>query len=98
MVPDRERRPSDCETVTPAPGNRRWPWLALVWPVLLLLPCLVGARTFLPYDTAQFAPSGQLLAPDALQALNAESNFDVTETPVWFVPELQRARRSLLEE
>ncbi|MGE3354713.1 MAG: hypothetical protein AB7O84_23485, partial [Planctomycetota bacterium] len=61
-------------------------------------PCLVGARTFQPYDTAQFAPSGQLLAPDAQQALNAESNFDVTETPVWFVPELQRARRSLLEE
>lgn len=67
-------------------------------PLLLLLPCLTGARTFLPYDPAQYPPASLSQTEQELAAMRAESNYDVTETPVWFVPELRRAGRTLREE
>lgn len=78
--------------------GRRWLAFVVAWPLLLLLPCLLGLRTFLPYDTAQYPPASLLRSPAELAAMRQESNYDVTEGPVWFVPELKRARRSLLEE
>lgn len=82
----------------PTARRRRWLLLACLWPLCLLWPCLTGARTFLPYDLAQFPPAALLRADTELAALRAESNFDITETPIWFVPELQRARRTIVEE
>ncbi len=77
----------------------QWAWLRLVlWPALLLLPCLVGARTFLPYDLAQYPPASLSHSDAEVAAMRAESNYDVTETPVWFVPELRRAGKTLREE
>lgn len=77
----------------------QWAWLRLLlWPALLLLPCLVGARTFLPYDLAQYPPASLSRGDAEVAAMRAESNYDVTETPVWFVPELRRAGRTLRDE
>ncbi len=78
--------------------SRRWLLSVLVWPLLLLWPFLGGQRVFLPYDLAQFPPASLLLPADELRAIHADSNFDITETPIWFVPELQRARRTLVDE
>lgn len=75
-----------------------WRLPALLWPLLLLWPCLFGSRTFLPYDLAQFPPAATALTAAQRAALRADSNFDVTETPVWFVPELTLARQALVED
>lgn len=83
----------------PATTLPRWHWLRLLFgPALLLLPCLVGLRTFLPYDPAQYPPASLSRAEVEIAAMRAESNYDVTETPVWFVPELRRAGKTLREE
>ena len=82
----------------PPRSSRCWWLVVLAAPLWLLWPCLFGARTFLPYDLAQFPPASLEHTPDDLQRLRAESNFDITEPPIWFVPELQRARRTLFEE
>ncbi|MFT6079941.1 MAG: hypothetical protein ACJAQZ_002000 [Planctomycetota bacterium] len=65
--------------------------LPLVW----LAPCVFGDRTFVSYDINQFPPSS-ITATDSELALAREgANFDVTEVPVWFVPELELASREL---
>ena len=90
--------PCPDHAIAPAPRLRRWLALVLIWPLLLLLPCLSGARVFLPYDLAQYPPASLLATDEEVSAMRAESNYDVTETPIWFVPELQRARHTLLAE
>ena len=67
--------------------------LPLVW----LGPCVFGDRTFVSYDVNQFPPSS-ITATDSELALAREgANFDVTEVPVWFVPELELAGKELRE-
>ena len=85
--------------IAPEPRRPQWAIVRLVlWPALLLLPCLLGARTFLPYDLAQYPPASLSRSDAEVAAMRAESNYDVTETPVWFVPELRRAGKTLREE
>ena len=67
----------------------------LLAPLLWLWPSVFGDRTFVPYDTAQFAPVKLTLSPEQLAAAQDGANFDVTEPPVWFVPELVFARDEL---
>ncbi len=82
-----------------APSSPRWHWLRLLLlPALLLLPCLVSVRTFLPYDLSQYPPASLSRTEQEVAAMKVESNYDVTETPVWFVPELRRAGKTLREE
>ena len=78
-------------------SRSRW-LLSLLWPLVLLWPCLFGSRTFLPYDLAQYPPQSLQRTEREVAAMQAESNYDVTETPIWFVPELQRAGRTLRQE
>lgn len=67
----------------------------LLLPLAWLWPCVAGERVFLPYDTAQFPPASLLLSPDELAAARRGGNPDVTEPPVWFVPEIELAQREL---
>lgn len=76
-------------------SSRRWLCLVLLWPFVLLLPCLVGARVFLPYDVGILPPASLSRSDAELETARDGNNFDVTETPIWFVPELQRAQRAL---
>ncbi len=70
----------------------------LLLPVLLLWPCLFGGRTFVPYDVAAFPPASTMLTAEQRAPLLAGSNFDVTEVPIWFVPQLALARQTLLRD
>lgn len=67
----------------------------LLAPLLWLWPCVFGDRTFVSYDLAQFPPAGLLATPTQLAAAQDGANFDVTELPVWFVPELRLAHDEL---
>lgn len=67
----------------------------LLAPLLWLWPCVFGGRTFVPYDLAQFPPASLSLSPEELAAAKDSANFDVTEVPVWFLPELVFARDEL---
>jgi hypothetical protein len=78
-------------------SRSRW-LLSLLWPLVLLWPCLFGSRTFLPYDLAQYPPKSLSRTEGEVAAMQAESNYDVTETPIWFVPELKRAGATLRHE
>lgn len=84
-------------TNVPEPRPRSWPALLLLvlLPALLLWPHLTGARQFLPYDLGLFPPAALKQDPVALERLRAESNLDVTEVPVWFVPEWRLALSQL---
>jgi hypothetical protein len=70
----------------------------LLLPLGWLWPCAFSGQTFVPFDLAAAPPAGQQLDATALAAARADSNFDVTETMIWFLPELARARSSLLTE
>jgi hypothetical protein len=70
----------------------------LLLPLGWLLPCVWGGQTFVPFDLAAAPPAGQQLEPAALAAARADSDFDVTETMIWFLPELRRARSTVLTE
>lgn len=63
----------------------------LLAPLLWLWPCVFGGRTFVPYDTAQFPPRSLTLSAAELAQARDGANLDVTEPPVWFVPELALA-------
>lgn len=65
--------------------------LPLVW----LWPCVFGGRTFVPYDLAEFPPASLSLGADELAAVREGKNRDVTEVPVWFLPEMELARDEL---
>jgi hypothetical protein len=67
----------------------------LLAPLLWLWPSVFGGRTFVPYDTAQFPPASLTLSPAQLDAARDGANFDVTEVPPWFLPELVLARDEL---
>ena len=68
--------------------------LALL-PLLWLAPCTFGERYFVPYDVNQFPPVATTATDADLKLARAGANFDVTEVPVWFLPELEMARDEL---
>lgn len=84
-------------TPEPQPQPRSWPALLLLvlLPALMLWPHLTGSRRFLPYDLALFPPASLKQQPAVLEQLRADANLDVTEVPVWFVPEWRLAREQL---
>jgi len=65
--------------------------LPLVW----LWPCVFGDREFVPYDVSMYPPASITADADSLQAARATGNRDVTEVPIWFLPELQLAHDEL---
>ncbi len=67
----------------------------LLLPLLWLWPCVFGGRTFVPYDLAQFPPVSLIATPEQLAQAKGGANFDVTEVPPWFLPELVLARDEL---
>ncbi|MEY4674898.1 MAG: hypothetical protein RL148_2682 [Planctomycetota bacterium] len=76
---------------------RSWPALLLlaVLPLLLLWPNLTGSRRFVPYDLGLFPPASLKAEPADLERMRTDANLDVTEVPVWFVPELRFAQEQL---
>lgn len=64
-------------------------------PLWWLWPCVAMGREFVSYDLAQFPPASLALSPEQLAAARDGANFDVTEVPVWFLPELELARDEL---
>jgi len=70
--------------------------LALVlMPLAWLWPCVLGDRTFVPYDVNQFPPASITASDAELQEAREHGNYDVTEVPVWFAPEMKLARDEL---
>jgi hypothetical protein len=76
-------------------------WLAILLlvlqPLLWLWPCVFGDRTFVPYDTAEYPPASIALTQEQQTATKTGTNHDVTEVPVWFLPELRVVRDELRE-
>ena len=75
-------------------------WLAIatlaLLPLVWLWPSVFGDRTFVPYDLAEFPPASLSLPADEVAAMRQRANHDVTEVPVWFLPEMELARDELL--
>ena len=71
--------------------------LIVVAPAFLLWPFMLGQRTFVPYDLAIFPPVSTTLEPGELEAVRSGANYDVTEIPIWMVPEFKLARQALAE-
>jgi len=69
--------------------------LLLLLPLLWLWPCTFGDRYFIPYDVNQFPPVSTTATDAELQAAREGRNLDVTEVPVWFLPELELAGAEL---
>lgn len=69
----------------------------LLVPWLVLGPCLVGARTFVPYDVAQWPPVATALTDRELAEVQRAQNTDPTEIPLVFLPELRFAAQELRE-
>ncbi len=61
----------------------------LLLPIILLWPCLVGDRTFVPWDIAQFPPARTLMTDAQYADVTRNNNTDITEIPVMFLPELE---------
>ncbi|MBL9078807.1 MAG: hypothetical protein JNL08_14980 [Planctomycetes bacterium] len=80
-------------------NDRTARWLAIatlcLLPLCWLWPSVAGPRRFVPYDLAEFPPASLQLSHDAWQATARGTNHDVTEVPVWFLPELVLARDEL---
>lgn len=78
---------------------RRATWLAIVLlvlqPLVWLWPCVFGGRTFVPYSTAEFPPASLQLPAEQVESARRAANHDITEPPVWFLPELRLAQREL---
>ncbi len=70
--------------------------LALM-PLVWLWPSVLGDRTFVPYDVNQFPPASITATDEELAKTQEGANFDVTEVPVWFAPELKFAHNELSE-
>ncbi len=64
-------------------------------PLLWLWPCTFGDRYFVSYDVNQFPPVSTTASEAELQQARAGANYDVTEVPVWFLPELEYAHDEL---
>jgi hypothetical protein len=69
--------------------------LLLLLPLLWLWPAVSGKRAFVPYDQAAYPPISLTLTSTELAAVADGANHDVTETPVWFLPELAFAGAEL---
>ena len=63
--------------------------LLLAMPLILLWPCLIGDRSYVPWDIAQFAPAATMMDEAELAATTENNNTIVTEIPAMFVPELR---------
>lgn len=74
-------------------------WCAVValtlLPLVWLWPSVFGDRTFVSYDVNQFPPASLTATDSELEAARDGANFDVTEVPVWFLPELELAADEL---
>lgn len=83
------------------PKSTRNTLLALIsltlLPLAWLSPCVFGERTFVSYDVNQFPPSSITATDNELALAREGANFDVTEVPAWFVPELELAGKELRE-
>ncbi|MFN9441124.1 MAG: hypothetical protein ACK53T_06695 [Planctomycetota bacterium] len=67
----------------------------LLAPLLWLWPSVSGARDFVPYALAQYPPLAAALTDAQAAAAADGANTDVTEVPVWFLPEVELAQREL---
>jgi len=67
----------------------------ILLPLLWLWPCTFGDRYFVSYDVNRFPPVSTTASDAELAAARAGGNLDVTEVPVWFLPELELARDEL---
>lgn len=85
----------------PIPDRRRTTVFALLVviaaPLLLLGPCLLGSRTYVPFDLAQWPPVVTTLTAQQLAEVVDGQNTDPTEIPITFVPELRFAKQELRE-
>lgn len=64
-------------------------------PALLLHDSVFLGKRYLPFDLAEYPPIATTLSETEVEALRLGANYDSTEPPVWFVPELQLARQAL---
>jgi len=75
-------------------------WLAIValalLPLVWVWPSVFGDRRFVPWDLAEFPPASLSLPADEVAAIGRRGNHDVTEVPIWFLPEMEFARDELL--
>lgn len=69
--------------------------LLLGLPMVLLWPCLIGDRTYVPWDIAQFAPAATTMDAAEMAATTKNNNTIVTEVPTMFVPELRFLKSEL---
>lgn len=67
--------------------------LPLVW----LWPAIFGSRCFISYDIDLFPPASITASDSELAQARQDANLDVTELPIWFVPELEMASKELRE-
>ena len=83
----------------PVLPNRRTTIAGLLFvvlmPTILLAPSLFGARTFVPFDIAEFAPVATMLSQEDLERVREGANHDPTEVVLTFIPELRFARQEL---
>ncbi|MFK7740643.1 MAG: hypothetical protein AB8H80_09995, partial [Planctomycetota bacterium] len=86
-----------------SPHKRRLPQLGsiaviatlILLPLVWLWPHVFGDRLFVPYDVDAFPPASFVLEPNEVQAARSGANLDVTEVPIWFLPELRFAHDEL---
>ena len=84
---------------------RWWPWRSTRWlaivalvllPLVWVAPSVFGDRRFVPWDLAEYPPTSLSLPAEEVAAIGRRANHDVTEVPVWFLPEMEFARDELL--
>ncbi len=71
--------------------------LLLLLPLVLLAECVFGDKHYMPFDRAEFPPVATKLTTEQVQALQVGANYDATEPPIWFDPEMRLIRRGLAE-
>ncbi|MGE3173845.1 MAG: hypothetical protein AB7O97_14570 [Planctomycetota bacterium] len=71
--------------------------LLFLLPAFLLGDSLFTARSYQPFDLAEFPPTATTMAPEQLEALRVGANYDATEPPVLFAPDLRYARAALAD-
>ncbi|GAB4152926.1 MAG: hypothetical protein Fur0037_21760 [Planctomycetota bacterium] len=71
--------------------------ILVLLPLLLLAPPIFGGKVLVPYDLAAFPPASFGLAPGEVERLREGSNWDITEVPVWFLPEWRLSRGEIFE-
>lgn len=71
--------------------------LLVLLPLGLLFPAVFGGNLFVPYDLAGYPPASLQLDSQQLAEVRKDSNLDVTEVPIWFLPEMAMARQELVD-